>query len=219
METELLKSQFLTEKILLLTFKKPDSVHFDAGDFLELSIPDSGVAGRWMSIASGPQADHLRFLTKIPPKPSEFKQALAKLSVGDKALVSPAMGQFNLPRHVKNKKIIFFAGGVGLSPFLSMLQDEAAKNFEIQLIYSAKPGEHVLLDELAESSATLHLHENYSGSFKISDIASYVTDWQDHLIYLSGAEILIKKLYEDLLETKISKKKIKLDYFTGYTQL
>ena len=99
-----------------LWFSKPAALAFEPGDYVELAVP--GVGHRWLTIASAPSEPKLQFTTKLFG--SNFKQALAGLVPGDKVMISPALGSFNLPSD-RDSKLTLVAGGLGVTPYRSFL--------------------------------------------------------------------------------------------------
>ena len=121
MEIKFVQKLKETPQIWSFFFTQPAGFSFEAGDYVELAIP--GVDRRWLTITSAPSEKHLQFTTKLSD--SKFKQALSQLEVGNHAVISPAIGSFNLPQTEQN--LIFVAGGLGITPYRSMLAEMAMK--------------------------------------------------------------------------------------------
>lgn len=214
MEIELIKSENLVDDIWEFQFTKPTALIFDAGDYVELGLGDAG--RRWLSIASSPTDNELTFITKISELRSDFKQAFIELKPRQVATISPAIGSFNLPPTDK-LSLLWVAGGIGITPYLSMIRwlaNQSERNLEIELIYAAKPGQHIYLDEVNSAvNAVYQLEERPT----LEDLQPLITT--DNIIYLSGPQPLCEQLYAQLLDTGVERSRIKLDYFEGYEEL
>ena len=113
---------------------------FLPGQFLDLRLehPDADARGtsRPFTIASAPSEPLLRITTRIRGLPSTFKQALSRLVPGDVVDASGPYGEFVCadPRG----PVVFIAGGIGITPFRSMLAELAARRRRpaITLLYS-----------------------------------------------------------------------------------
>jgi len=107
-------------------------------------------AGQWMwvrlnenlkhhfTISSSPTEKKLQFTTKFRPE-SDYKKFLWNRRIGDLADIAGPHGEFTL-KESDVKPRLLLAGGMGITPFRSMLKYKADKNLPIDmsLIYSLK---------------------------------------------------------------------------------
>ena len=212
MEIEFLSKQNLVNNIWEFKFSKPNSLAFDAGDYVELSIPGTG--SHWLSMASAPNEDHLLFTIKIRDQLSPFKAALKKLTPGDKLVISPAIGNFNLPR--SDEKILFIALGIGITPYRGMLASKPQHPKSISLLYVAKDDEHIYEDFIKESGVTYLKH---NARFGIDELGTLVPDYSERIIYLSGPQPACLEIYKNLIQSGFDRHRIKLEYFPGYQKI
>src|SRR6185436_15731863 len=92
---------------------------------------------RWFTIASAPCEHHVMVTTRFASKQgSSFKKALKALKPGGSIEVSDLDGDFVLgdPR----KQYVFIAGGIGITPFRSILKQaaHAGKRLHVTLLYA-----------------------------------------------------------------------------------
>ena len=99
---------------------------FQAGQYLEWTLgldhPDNRGNRRYFTVASAPTEESVRLGVKFYPHSSAFKRATERDEAGqhDPCLASwPATSR--LPANPETK-IAFLAGGIGITPFRSMLQ-------------------------------------------------------------------------------------------------
>ncbi len=213
MEIEFISRINLVSDIWEYCFTKPQALTYDPGDYVELGI--AGIDSRWLSMSSSPTEDVLKFTIKIKPPLSDFKSTLASLKPKEVVYISPAIGNFNLPR--QNKQILFIALGLGITPYRSMLQSPEIKAFDdISLLYVAKPNEHIYESEINTSLIKYIKHQaRYASKY----LLELVPDYTKRIIYLSGPEGACIKLFNELIDHGIERHQIKLEYFTGYDKI
>ena len=117
-------------------FKRPDGFDFIAGQYNRWTLPITATDGRgssrFFTISSSPsEKDFLVVTTKIIQ--SDFKKELLKLHENQEIKIFGPMGQFILDEN-SEKEHVFLAGGIGITPFHSMIAHEAEKNSNKKLI-------------------------------------------------------------------------------------
>jgi ferredoxin-NADP reductase len=142
-------------------------------------------------------------------------------------------GDFTLPED-KNKKLAFIAGGIGITPFRSMIKylldlEEARP---ITLFYSNKyANEIVYADIFHQADKNLGIKTVYTltetefvpsgwlgkiGRINEVMIKSEVPDYSERIFYLSGPHTMVTAFEDVLRGMGISKNKIKTDFFPGF---
>ena len=106
-------------------FVSDRKVAFEPGQYLEWTLGhdrvDSRGNRRYFTIASSPTERTVSLGIKFYDRPSSFKSAMLAMRPGDKITASQLAGEFILPKDPK-KKLVFIAGGIGITPFRSMLK-------------------------------------------------------------------------------------------------
>ncbi|MDR2771345.1 MAG: NAD(P)-binding protein [Clostridiales Family XIII bacterium] len=134
---------------------------FVAGQYINLSVCASGVlTSRAYSISSPPAERQFYEITVRESKDGFVSSYLLnEAAVGDIVTSSGPAGQFYRFAPVHGKKLCFIAGGSGITPFMSMLQNDAirgASDDEIVLIYGcAREDDMIFADRLNEIGAKL----------------------------------------------------------------
>lgn len=205
---------------------------FAAGQFLEWTLPhrnpDARGTRRFFTIASSPTEKEIRLGVKFYPKPSTFKQALSALVPGEKIFATELGGEFILPKNT-NEKLVFIAGGIGITPFRSQLQHllDTEEKRDIVLLYANRtPADIAYLPVLTEAEKVLHTKIVHvvaeqaeqgmrTGFITAELITSEVPDYHDRVFYISGPQVMVSAMKKMLLKIGIARKNIHTDYFIG----
>lgn len=140
----------VAEIVMLPDSEQPMS--FESGQFVFVSVIHRSV-GREphpFTIASSPTDPHVRFVVKVL---GDYTADLVKLELPASARLEGPYGRFSY-RLVTNPNQIWIAGGIGVTPFLSMARSLDAKDqLRIDLYYCTEGSNQAhFLDELFEIS-------------------------------------------------------------------
>jgi ferredoxin-NADP reductase/Na+-translocating ferredoxin:NAD+ oxidoreductase RnfD subunit len=204
-------------------FSMPKDFRFRAGQYMEWTIAhnktDSRGNRRYLTIASSPTEPGLMFTIKHPQPASAFKQKLDELKPGDKILASRLSGDFTLPNDV-NKKVAFLAGGIGVTPFRSMVKYALDKKQprDIALVYSANSQDELSFQKLFDGADAAGVKAHYvtGGRIDTAKIKSLLPDYKERTFYISGPYGFVNAVHGALLELGVTGQQIITDYFPGY---
>ncbi|MCA9345868.1 FAD-dependent oxidoreductase [Candidatus Saccharibacteria bacterium] len=152
---KLVKNQNITPSIISLSLERAVNqpmISFQPGQYATISYYKHGrrSAERCFSIASSPTSQNgVEFGIRVAGK---FTQALQKLPEGSTMLVRGPYGGFVFDAQYE-KRVVLCAGGIGITPFMSMIRYAAATGIdnEITLIYSIRNQDEIAYyDELNE---------------------------------------------------------------------
>jgi hypothetical protein len=106
-------------------------LRFRPGQYLEWTLghsrPDTRGNRRYFTIASSVDEPEVRLGVKFYPAASSFKRALLAMKPGSEIAASHLAGEFVLPTD-KREKLVFMAGGIGITPFRSMIKHLLDRN-------------------------------------------------------------------------------------------
>jgi len=213
----------------------PNRPHvYEAGQYIEIRVPhkndDFRGSRRSFSMTSAPGEETLRLGVKFYEPSSSFKKALQELKTGAIIESTGISGSFTLPKD-KLKPLLFIAGGIGITPFISHLQalKQAKEVRDIVLFYAISTPEELAYKAILEASGIKvyivtksatrlslpkqWIHVNESHLTKES-IVKYIPDYDVRSAYISGPPLLIDSVKKDLKQLHVSP--IKTDYFIGY---
>lgn len=226
MQLKLVEKKQETSDCVTFIFENAEQASWLAGQYfrykLENEAPDDRKITRYFTNAAAPFENKIQITTRFAPeKSSTFKLDLQKLEVGAEIQVSGPFGDFTL-EDPKGKKICFIAGGIGVTPFRSILLqlDHEQKPIDITLLYANRNDEIIFKDEfdaLAAKNSGLKLDYVINPN-KIEDaeIQKAVTDFATTIFYVSGPEPMVKGIAETLVKLGAIEENIKTDYFPGY---
>lgn len=218
-------------------FEKDRDVTWRPGQYLEWTLThgdsDSRGVRRFFTIASSPTESEMRMGVKFYPNPSSFKTVLHGMQSGEEIVASQLSGDFTMPKN-KNKKLVFVAGGIGVTPFRSMIKYLVDMNEKrnVTLLYSNREFADIayknIFDEAHDKlgiktfytlTDTEKVPANWSGGigYITADVIKMeVPDYADSLFYLSGPRSLVLAFEKTLSDMGVSRGQIKTDYFPGF---
>lgn len=212
-------------------FTPEKAVSYTAGQFVELTLPhknpDSRGTKRWFTISSSPTEDKIRITTKFAAdKGSSFKNALLALSRDSQLTMSDPMGDFVLPKIVQTP-LVFIAGGIGITPFLSMLQwlKDTGEVRPIKLLYAVSSEDEISFQDTFQNvgqHATIVVSNPSAswggerGHLTAEMILGLEMPDDNTLVFVSGPETLVEALTKDLQKAGLKKSQVVGDYFPNY---
>jgi ferredoxin-NADP reductase len=213
-------------------FRPELPVHYTAGQYTELQVPhknpDKRGDKRWFTISSPPKSEFLTVTTKYAggDKSSSFKKALFALKPGTTLDAADPMGDFVLPKIIQTP-LIFVAGGIGVTPFHSMLEWLAATHEErpIRMLYGVRNEDEMIFQETFKKTAvepTVVVSEpsdawgGERGRLSADLVLGLEKPSEDTLVYVSGPEPMVQSLAKDLHKAGLDKRQIVTDEFPNY---
>lgn len=148
------------------------------GQFLYYTVPlpatDKRGNTRHFTIASSPTENVIQLTTRIRDE-SLFKETLNGLEVGTVIEGSGPRGDFVLDEE-KNDSQVFLAGGIGITPFRSIIKFATDKNLKtpIHLIYSNSVPEEIAFK--SDLDSWMEINSNLKVSYTITKPED-VKDW------------------------------------------
>jgi ferredoxin-NADP reductase len=147
------RRQEIAHGTMAFHFDQPAGFSFRPGQAIDLVLSDPAVQGteaarHAFSIVSAPHEGELVIATRM--RDSAFKKALARLGVGASAEIDGPFGSLTL-HNKQARAAVFIAGGIGITPFMSMLRHatHAALAQRLVLLYSnRRPEDSAFLSEL-----------------------------------------------------------------------
>lgn len=213
------------DDVFSFIFQPQEVISWQAGQYLLYKIPhehpDERGDTRIFTISSPPYQKKIMLTTRyLFEESSSFKKALFAKKVGDMVEAIKIGGEFTVNK--EDKKLVFIAGGIGITPYHALLLEleERREEKDIILIYSNREVNNIVfkdtIDRLAKEYHTLKV--NYIFSPQRCDqelIKQTVPDILKRIFYLSGPMAMVKGVEEALRQLNVPQENIKKDYFPG----
>ena len=204
---------------------------FRAGQYISVKVEVNGVrTSRAFSLTSSP-SDLSSYQLGIKRKPTGFVSLylLDSLKVGDLLEISEPIGQFYHNSIFHGKNLVFIAGGSGITPFISMLEDIAERDLDLNiwLIFGSLSQKDLLYTEeittLQKTNQNFHVDnvlsspepswEGNRGFINSEIIRKFVPNPEECYYYIVGNRPMNKFVLSELSHLGISQHKILTEAF------
>lgn len=157
------KIEILTPRIKSIFIALKEKLHFQAGHYINLYLPEVDDYPRAFSISNPPSdTNQIELNVALVAEGKGTHWLHEKLKVGDELKFSGPYGRFFV-RESAPEPMIFLAGGSGLSSPKSMIMDlfERNETRDITLIYGARNQDELYYHELFKELASEHNNFTY----------------------------------------------------------
>ncbi|MDO8269421.1 MAG: PAS domain S-box protein [Candidatus Levybacteria bacterium] len=202
----------------------PNLFSFAAGQYVRVTVPrlkykDPKGSSRDFSIVSSPNTKG-NFSVAFRNTGSGFKKTLIQLKKGTTVEITGPQEIISLKK-TEGKSVVFIAGGIGITPFLSMIRFATEKKLpqKIILIYGNSERERAAyLEELKNL-------EKQNPNFKMEVFFAHITkdiiqksvkDAVDKCYCLAGPSAMTGSVAKELADMGVKGNKICIEEFSGY---
>lgn len=128
--------QEIAKGIMAIYLDRAAGFTFTAGHLIDLALPNLSTSDpegqtRALTLASAPSEQQLMVAIRLRDTP--FKRMLAEMPFGTTIDLEAPFGQFTLSSD-DSRTIVLLAGGIGITPFRSMVVETAHRKFSHHLI-------------------------------------------------------------------------------------
>lgn len=209
---EFKKIKFLSKQneyddVYTFFFDKKD-VAYEAGQYAHLLIEGETREVRELSFASAPSEDNL-MLTMHVGSNTEFKNKMSKLSEGDEVSLFKIKGKLEFPQ-VNEKSYVFLSGGVGITPFRSILKENKEKDLKIDLV-QVQRGDFLFKNEL---ESLVNNYYSISPENFDDEITNIIEKNRSSLFYICGSKRFVDGISNLMEKNMIDKDRIQIESFT-----
>ncbi|MDP3982317.1 MAG: FAD-dependent oxidoreductase [bacterium] len=234
MRAILSSKKIIAKDTLLCVFSTTEDFVFQAGQYFFIEIPnpryqDERGSRRHFSFVNSPgKGNIVEMATRTWG--SAFKKCLQEMEPGEEVEISSVSGSFILPQDL-SQKLCFIAGGIGITPFISMLRylDQQEFPADVVLLYSNRTqGDAAFLEELQKLAqkrpsfrlvATMTEDSAWKGERRVIDtffIQQHVPDASERAFYIVGAPGMVDAVQKEI-ESYLGKDlRIMIEHFSGY---
>ena len=195
-----------------------------------LDFPDERGNRRHFTISSSPtEKGIVMFTTRM--RGSGFKETLRHAPLGYEISLGTPLGNFVLPE-VEIRHHVFIAGGIGVTPYRSILRDalDAKKPIDALMLYFNRSSADIVfrqeLEEISRQMPTFSLVHVLSDSEPVwkgekgrldeALLRKWVPNLDQQLFWMSGPPPMVMAYKELIKQTGTKDESIRTDSFTGY---
>ena len=192
---------------------------FIPGQYMEWTLCFKDVDGRGnrrsFTLASSPTESDVHVGLKFYEPSSSFKRALSAMKKGDIIEGGPIAGNFILSQDA-SEKLVFIAGGVGITPFRSMIKylTDKKERRDIVLFYIVADKTELAYKEVWAEAKGVKFVPVVAGRLTPELLELHAPDYKDRHHYISGPNGFVD-MYKDVLK-EAGVTKITTDHFSGY---
>jgi len=217
-------------------FKPSQKLAFLPGQYMEFTLAhpqtDSRGNRRYFTLASSPTENVVHLGVRFYDRSSSFKQALYNIDARTDLVAAQIAGDFTLPANPE-EKLVFLAGGIGITPFRSMLKYllDTQQQRDIILFYTNKIANEIAYKDvldlaqsrmdvkifyaLTDKAAVPRNWNGIKGRIDEQMLMKTIPDYLERVYYLSGPPEMVRAYEESLKKLHIKSSHIKKDFFPG----
>lgn len=236
--TQLLGSEPVAEGTQAFHLARPEGFVYQPGQSIDLVLADAapdtpaGDVSHTFSLVSAPHEATLTVATRM--RDSAYKNTLKALPTGTTLRFEGPYGDALVPDS-SQRPLMLIAGGIGITPFISILRDMAEHRQQrpVRLLYSnRRPEDTAFLAELQQLEQTLAQFkliatmtnmgassqpwDGPTGYLNAQRITQYSQGLSDPLYFLSGPPALVEAMYDALEDADVNEEDIHSESFSGY---
>jgi ferredoxin-NADP reductase len=217
-------AQFLNIKAIAkgtsaVQFNVGNSFSFISGQYITINLPElhgSPVKDQFHDFTISSSPDELPIVT-ITYRDSEslFKKTLAKMKPGDQVKIEGPKGFFTISN--EQRPIVFVAGGVGITPFISMIRyfnKHSILQKPILIYFNRDRDSAVYLDEIEGYKDTL-IARSVTGPLT-EDALDVVSNAPKFVWYIAGPLGMVKAARSLLEKMGVDETHLITEEFAGY---
>jgi ferredoxin-NADP reductase len=235
--SRLMRREEVAEGTMAFHFEKPSGFNFKAGQSADVTLTNPPVTDaegntRTFSIASPPFEKELVFTTRM--RDTAFKRSLKEVPLDTEVKLGSAAGSFTLHKN-RAKPAVFLAGGIGITPFLSIVRqaDHDRLPHKLYLFYSnRRPEDAAFLDTLQTLEKT---NPNFGLVCTMTEMSKSKKEWkgetvlidkemlsrhldvlQGPIYYIAGPPTMVTAMRETLVRAGVEEDDIRAEEFAGY---
>ena len=229
-ETEILEIIPRTADITSYRFARPSDLSYKPGQYFFVTLKQGGKElSKHFSFSSSPtEKDFFEFTKRLTDH--EYSTALKASKVGDWARIDAPYGQFTFEGEYP--KIALLAGGIGITPFISICKNATDKRLESQitLFFGCRTENDIPfrqeLESMQQANKNFKVHlvlnqpssdwKGATGIITADMIQKELPDYRDNIFYCCGPPGMVTAMEKLITSIGLPQTQLKLEYFTGY---
>jgi ferredoxin-NADP reductase/Na+-translocating ferredoxin:NAD+ oxidoreductase RnfD subunit len=235
------KKEAVGKDIYNFIFTPDKKLSFRSGQYLEWTLSgarnstsskktDDRGNRRYFTIASSPTENTIQLGVKFYEPSSSFKKELLAMKPGDTIIAGQLAGDFTLPKDPK-QKLAFIAGGIGITPFRSMIKYliDCDEKRDAILFYSNRNADEIAYRDVFDDAErkigmrTIYVttgggapNTNGGNRLTADTIKKEIPDFRERMFYISGTHAMTNAFEKTLRDMGVPRSQIKTDFFPGF---
>ncbi len=236
-EVKLKWREEIAEGTMALYLEKPAGFTFKPGQAIDVVLAhaphgETNGARHAFSIVSAPHQDELVIATRM--RDSAYKREIKSMPIGSPAKIEGPFGSLTLHNN-RARPAVFIAGGIGITPFISILRQAAKEQLpqQLLLLYSnRRPEDAAFLTELQQLEQQ---NKNFTLVATMTEMEKSSQSWQGEtgfidgqmikrmtgalaapIYYLVGPPAMVEAMRKTLNDAEINDDDIRSEEFYGY---
>jgi ferredoxin-NADP reductase len=220
----LLEKINIIDNVWTFKFQPNKPIIWVAGQYIKVELihdnTDTEGDKRYFTVSSAPFENNIQITTRITE--SSFKKAMSKLDIGDEiTIIHGPKGDFiwqesELPN-------VFIIGGIGITPFISIIRQQVHDNQKINanLVYSNRTKDIPYMEEIdnwTHNDQSLIVDYEIGTPITVKRLEQLIPKLGKSIIYISGPELMVETIADQLKNHGLSDQQIKKDHFINYTE-
>lgn len=210
-------------------FSKPAELNYKPGQYMLVTLDIAAKeAMHPFSFSSSPTENFVEFTKKFSD--SEYSQALKKLKTGDLVKIDAPYGQFTFMG--EHPKIALLAGGIGITPFLSICKycTDTRLATSIILIYGCRTKDEITFYEELNSMQILNPNlkvlfvltradsswQGLLGLINSDLIKNQIEDYKERLFFACGPPGMVEAMKNVIADLGLPPTQLKLETLVGH---
>lgn len=227
----------VAERTMAFQFEKPEGFTFKAGQSIDMTLLDPPETdgegnGRAFSIASAPDEGMLLVATRM--RDTAFKRVLGATPIGSRVKIEGPFGNLVLHNNPA-RAAVFLAGGIGITPFRSMLLQAAREHLphrlflfysnrrpedapflqELEALRGQNPG-YTFVPTMTDMSRTDSSYWGETGRIDQAMIAKHLKSEASLIYYFAGPPGMVRAMRNLLNSMGVDDDDIRTEEFAGY---
>lgn len=236
-ETPLLGRGMVADRTMSFRFAKPAGWSYRAGQFVDITLldpPETDAEGnlRGFSISSAPREEVITITTRL--RDTAFKRVLHRMPLGTRVRIEGPFGDLRL--HHKIRPAVLLAGGIGITPFRSILVETIGGGslpYPVVLFHANRRREDAAFaDEfrtLADRDPKLTFvptvtgvadsdrgWDGERGHIDAAMLRRHLDGVVDPIYYIAGPPGMVQALRAMLIASGVDEDDVRIEEFTGY---
>ena len=219
-----------TADVRSFRFPRPTDLNYKPGQFFFVSIKqgEKELTHHFSFSSSPTEPEYFEFTKKFTDH--EYSLALKAAKSGDWAKIDAPYGQFTFEGEYP--KIALLAGGIGITPFISICKNATDKHLDSKIIlfFGCKTqGDIAFYNELEvmqQQNPNLDVHfivtqpspdwKGATGIISAEMIRQELPDFNENVFFTCGPPAMVEAMEKIVQSLGLPKEQMKKEYFTGY---